>query len=394
MGVEILTSHSLHFEFATAQRIIFGAGRLSQVGLLADSMGTRILVVRGRSSGRSQYLINILADHDFFLTQFVVDREPTVDMIHIGVRIARESLCDLVIGIGGGSVIDAGKAIAALLTNEGDVFDYLEVIGRGKPLSSPPKPYIAIPTTAGTGAEVTRNAVLNSPEHQVKVSLRSPMMLPNIALIDPELTYTMPANITASTGLDALTQLIEAYVSKNANPLTDTICRAGIRHAARSLRRAYEDGGNSDARNGMALASLFGGMALANAKLGAVHGFAGPLGGMIQAPHGAICARLLPIVMDINLRVLKERSKDKKYLRRYDEISKILTGNNDVLADDGVEWVDDLCQELNIPPLSGFGLTPVDFPEVIERGKSSSSMKGNPIELTQIELEEILDRAI
>lgn len=211
----------------------------------------------------------------------------------------------MVIGLGGGSVLDAGKAIAALVTNLGNVFDYLEVIGKGQPLVNAPLPFIAIPTTAGTGTEVTRNAVLGSPAHGVKVSLRSPMMLPSLAIVDPELTYGLPPEITASSGLDALTQLIEPFVSVKANPMTDAICREGIRHAAKSLRTVYHNGADASAREGMSLASLFGGLALANAALGAVHGFAGPLGGMLNAPHGAICAKLLPLVMEVNIKVLR-----------------------------------------------------------------------------------------
>ena len=230
--------------------------------------------------------------------------------------------CDLIIGLGGGSAIDTGKAIAALLTNAGDPLDYLEVIGRGQALTDAPAPFIAIPTTAGTGAEVTRNAVLASPEHRVKVSLRSPLMLPRVALVDPELTYGLPPAITASTGLDALTQLIEPFVSIRANPLTDAICRDGMRRAARSLRRAYEEGTMlPPARTWPA--SLFGGLALANAGLGAVHGFAGPLGGLFPAPHGVICARLLPLIVEANVRALQERKPNTSVLQRYAEVARL-----------------------------------------------------------------------
>ncbi|MGQ9787550.1 MAG: iron-containing alcohol dehydrogenase, partial [Anaerolineae bacterium] len=311
-----------------------------------------------------------------------------------GVQCAQDAGCDLVIGIGGGSAIDAGKAIAALLTNPGDLFEYLEVIGHGRAIREPAAPLIAIPTTAGTGAEVTRNAVIISPQHRVKVSMRSPLMLPRVALVDPELTYSMPPTITASTGLDALTQVLEPYVSSRANAMIDPLVRDGMARAARSLRRAYEHGDDANAREDMALVSLFGGLALANAGLGAVHGFAAPLGGMLQAPHGAICARLLPFVMEVNIRALRTRQPDHYALPRYDEIARILTGNPQATAADGIAWVHELCRSLKIPPLSTYGLTQNDIPHVVERGAAASSMKGNPIPLTPEEMTEILTRAL
>src|SRR5208282_5705063 len=227
---------------------------------------------------------------------------------------------------GGGSAIDAAKAIAAMLTNKGELLDYVEIIGRGKPLTQPSAPFIAVPTTAGTGSEVTRNAVLASPEHRVKVSLRSPLMLPRVAVVDPELTYALPPAITASTGLDALTQLIEPFVCARANPMVDALCIEGIRRAARSLREVVHQNPGKSAREDMALASLFGGIALANAGLGAVHGFAGPMGGMFAAPHGALCAALLPGVMAANVAALRRRQPGGEGLRRYDEIARLLTG--------------------------------------------------------------------
>jgi alcohol dehydrogenase class IV len=280
------------------------------------------------------------------------------------------------------------------MTNRGDLLDYLEVIGRGKPLTYAPAPYIAVPTTAGTGSEVTRNAVLASPEHRVKVSLRSPSMLPRLAVVDPELTYSMPPAVTASTGLDALTQVLEPYISNQANPMTDAICREGLWRAARSLRRAYQDGSDAAAREDMALVSLFGGLALANAKLGAVHGFAGPLGGLFHAPHGTICARLLPYVMEANVRALQARMPESPSLARYDEVAQLLTGDNTARATDGVIWVQDLCQALDVSPLSNFGLSEDDFPMVVDKAQRASSMKGNPILLTDEELTHILRRAI
>jgi alcohol dehydrogenase class IV len=334
----------------------------------------------------------ILSTREIQFTEFEVHGEPTVEVVRAGAEIAHG--CEGVIGLGGGSVLDAGKAIAILATNPGDVFDYLEVIGKGEKLTRAPLPYIAIPTTAGTGAEVTRNAVIESPAHGVKVSLRSPLMLPGLALVDPELTFSLPPAITASTGLDALTQLIEPFVSVKANPMTDALCREGMRHAARALRRAYENGQDMEAREGMSLASLFGGLALANAALGAVHGFAGPLGGMLPAPHGAICARLLPSVMEANLKALEAREPGRPVLARYTEIAQILTGDPDATAPGGVTWLSELVRDLSIPPLSTYGMGREHFPEVVEKTLKASSFKGNPILLTEAELMGILERAL
>lgn len=385
---------SMLFEFATATRIIFGAGKLQEVGTLAAGMGKRALIVTGRSAERAAPLLDILADTRIEYVTFSVAGEPTTETARLGTQKAREEQCDLVIGFGGGSALDTGKAVAALLTNGGEPLDYLEVIGKGKPVTKASAPYIAIPTTAGTGTEVTRNAVLKSPEHQVKVSLRSPLLLPRIALIDPLLTYSLPPAVVASTGLDAFTQVLEPFVSHKANPLTDAICREGMARAARSLHQAYQHGDDPAAREDMALVSLFGGLALANAGLGAAHGFAGPLGGMFPAPHGAVCARLLPFVMAMNVRTLQNRQPKSEALRRYDEIAGMLTGISEAVAADGVAWVQELCAALRVPSLSEYGMRPDDIPAVAEKAARSSSMKGNPVVLTPDELQEILSQAL
>jgi alcohol dehydrogenase class IV len=380
------------FEFATANRIIFGAGKLNELADQLKGRAKRLLLVRGQSSDAIPRVREILSAGDIHIIEYEVHGEPTMDVVREGVKAARD--CDTVIGIGGGSVMDAGKAIAALVTNPGDILDYLEVIGKGHTLANAPLTYIAIPTTAGTGTEVTRNSVIESPEHGVKVSLRSPLMLPRIALVDPELTYSLPPAVTASSGLDALTQLIEPFVSVKANPMTDAICREGIHHAAKSLRRAYHNGADKDAREGMSLASLFSGLAMANAALGAVHGFAGPLGGMLHAPHGVICARLLPLVMEANLKALEARHAGHVAVERYIEIAQIVTGDKSASAQDGVKWVSELAGELNIPSLSMLGMTRERFLEAVEKTMKASSTKGNPILLTEAELAEILEKAM
>ena len=385
---------NMRFEFATAGRIIFGPGTHTESGPAAAELGRRALVVRGRNPARTKPLLSILEEANVEHSCFEVHTEPTVEQIAEGVNQARQTESDLVIGFGGGSVIDSAKAIAGLVTNPGMILDYLEVIGKGKQLSVPALPCIAIPTTAGTGAEVTRNSVLASPEHQVKVSLRSPFLLPRLAIIDPKLTFDLPSSVTASTGLDALTQLIEPYVSVRANPITDGFCIEGMRRAARSLRRAYEHGQDLSAREDMALASLFGGLSLANAGLGAVHGFAAPIGGMFPAPHGAVCAALLPHVMEVNLRAMRERLNNSEALRRYDSVAAILTGSDKAIAVDGIRWINEVCQALQVPGLRDYGVTEADIAVLVEKAAKASSMKANPIVLTDDELAEALRAAL
>ncbi len=384
----------MQFEFATATRIIFGPGTIEKVPSIAGHMAQRAALVIGKDKQRAQSFLRKLTDQGLQVLEFQMPVEPNLDVVREGVELARRSKCQLVIGLGGGSVLDTGKVLAAMLNNSGDLLDYLEVVGKGWKLGNPSVPYIAIPTTAGTGAEVTRNAVLGVPEQQVKVSMRSLLMLPRLAVVDPELTHSMPPQLTASTGLDALTQLLEAFVSNSANPLTDGLCREGLSRAGGSLRRAFQEGGDAQARENMSLASLFSGLALANAKLGAVHGLAGPLGGMIPAPHGVLCGRFLPWVMAANIKALRTRASDSPAIVRYGEVARILTGNPHSSAEDGAEWIKDLSQELGLPPLKEFGLNEGDFPAVVEKSRKASSMKGNPIVLADEELLEILYKAI
>ena len=271
--------------------------------------------------------------------------------------------------------------------------DYLEVIGKGQPLTVAPLPFIAVPTTAGTGSEVTRNAVLGSPEHGVKASLRSAAMLAKAAIVDPELTHDLPPHVTASSGLDALTQLIEPYVSPRANPITDALCRDGIPRAAVHLPRAYADGGDAEARENMSTVSLYGGLALANAGLGVVHGFASPIGGMFDAPHGAVCAAVMPFGMEANIAALRARAPEHPALARYGEIARWLTGHLGA-PEDGVAWVRELCRRLDVPPLGTYGITARNIPELVEKAARASSMKANPIVLTTAELTRVLEQAL
>lgn len=382
------------FEFVTAGRILFGPGAMDQAGTLAAELGHKVLIASGRPSQDTSALTKRLQNTGMEAVLFPVRGEPTIELVHEATELARAEHCDLLIGFGGGSAIDTAKATAALLANGGEPLDYLEVIGKGKPITRASTPWIAIPTTAGTGAEVTRNAVLGSHQYAVKVSLRSPFMLPRVALVDPELTLSVPPAVTASTGMDTLAQLIEPFVSVRANPFTDAFCREGMQRVARSLRKAYQHGDDRNAREDMALASLWGGLALANAGLGAVHGFAGPIGGMYSAPHGAVCAKLLSPVMAMNVQALRERNPGSSVLKRYDEVAQLLTGRPSAIASDGVTWVQELCRALAIAPLSAYGLSGNDLPDLVVKSIPASSMQANPIKLTPDEMRAVLAEAL
>jgi alcohol dehydrogenase class IV len=384
----------LRFEFATAGRIIFGPGTVSELGPMARAIGRRAFVVTGKDKIRHAGVISDLEGAGLGCTLFGIAGEPSVSAVRDGAALFRSAGCELLIAIGGGSVIDAGKAIAALASNPGDVLDYLEVVGKGQALTIPPYPMIAVPTTAGTGSEVTRNAVLGSPEHRVKASMRSPTMLPRVAIVDPQLSAGLPPAITASTGLDALTQLIEPYVCSRANPLTDGFCLDGLRSVKRSLARAFANGGDAAARAGMSWASVLGGLALANAGLGVVHGFAAPIGGMFEAPHGAVCAAILPHGMEANIRALRAHDPESEALARYREIACVLTDDREAIPEDGVRWVRQLVLSLRIPGLAAYGIRAGQLADIVEKAARASSMKTNPVVLTQAELMSILEQSI
>jgi alcohol dehydrogenase class IV len=379
------------FEFATAGRVIFGAGRSADLPGLLAGYGSRVLVCTGASPYRHA---DLLAGLSLPTVVFPVAGEPTVDLARAAVAVAREHGADAVAAIGGGSVIDTGKTAAMLLGNGGDPLDYLEVIGSGQAISRPSVPCVAVPTTAGTGAEVTANAVLASPEHQMKVSLRAATMLPRAALVDPLLTVSCPQEVTAASGMDALTQCLEPFVSPRASPLSDALAREGIRRAAAGLRRAHADGTDLAARADMAVASMAGGMALANAKLGAVHGLAGVLGGTVAVPHGVACAALLAPVIEANVAALRAAGPpDHLALARYAEAAALLTGDPTATIEDGVAWVRQTLALLAIPGLGTFGLVPGQFGGIAAQALRSSSMQGNPVALGEAGLRAILARA-
>ena len=384
----------MRFEFSTATQIVFGAGTLAQAGKLARPWGRRALLVTGRSPRRAERLLRLLTEAGIEATVFSVDGEPTLATVSSAVATAREVGAEMVVGFGGGSAIDTAKAAAGLLANPADLLDYLEVIGRGQPLPHPAAPWMAIPTTAGTGAEVTRNAVLGVPDQGVKVSWRSPHLVARVALVDPELTLGLPPAATAASGMDAMAQLLEAYVCTRANPMTDALCAAGLPRSARAFPAVWSDPRDLAARSELALASLWSGLALANAGLGAVHGFAAPVGGLFPAPHGAVCAVLLAPVMSANLAALRARAGRDPALGRYDEVGRWLTGRPGAKAEDGIAWVRRWVAGLGLPGLAAYGVTTERLAEIVARAKAANSMKANPIALTDDELAGALAAAL
>lgn len=388
------TGIPMRFEFATAAQIVFGPGTLAQAGTLARPWGRRALVVTGRTPQRAQRLEGFLAGAGIEARVFPVAAEPTLAAVGCAVCAAREARADMVIGFGGGSAIDTAKAAAGLLSNPGNLLDYLEVVGHGRPLPHPAVPWMAIPTTAGTGAEVTRNAVLGVPDRGVKVSWRSPHLLARVALVDPELTLELPPCATAASGMDALTQLLEAYVCNRANPLTDALCEAGLPRIARAFPAVWRDPRDLSARTDLALSSLWSGLALANAGLGAVHGLAAPIGGLLPAPHGAVCAVLLAPVMSANLAALRARDSGGAALGRYEAIGRWLSGRPDAGPEDAVAWVRNWVAELGLPGLAAYGVSAGMIAEIVARAQSANSMKANPIALGADELAGALAAAL
>ncbi|GAB4473357.1 MAG: iron-containing alcohol dehydrogenase [Anaerolineales bacterium] len=378
-------------EFYVPTKIILGEGAVQKLGELTRAFGRRVLVFGSPTERFRDLLDSQLRINGETYFYYPVTGEPTVEGVLKAIEFGREKHADVIIGIGGGSVLDTAKAVSGLLANEGDLYDYLEVIGKGQSMTKAALPFIAIPTTAGTGTEVTKNAVIGDPEQKVKVSLRSPLICPRVAIVDPELTIQNPPQVTAQSGMDALTQLIEPFVSNQPNDIVDALCRDGIRRASRALPKAYRNPIDREARRELAIASLFSGIALANAKLGAVHGFAGVLGGMYGAPHGAICAALLPAAIEVNLSILIERFPNSQYLKRYRELAQILDLRDEKEL---VDWARNLNSQMLIPSLAELGVKREDFEIIATKAAKASSMKGNPVTLTKPEMFTILEKAM
>jgi alcohol dehydrogenase class IV len=383
----------INFQLTIPADVRFGVGRIGEVPqALADLGASRVLLVTGRSTSRADSVRSALIDASISTIPFAVATEPSIERVRAAVALIAEAGCDAVLGFGGGSALDVAKAAAVLAATGTDPMDHLEVIGAGRPISSPGLPCVAVPTTAGTGSEVTRNSVLSG--GGVKASLRSPLMLPRISVIDPDLLAGLPGPTIAASGMDALSQLIEPLLSRRANPFCDALARDGIRRSARSLRRAYEEGmEDPGVREDLALASLFSGMCLANSGLGAVHGIAAAAGARLSAPHGAVCAAVLAAVMELNLQALRERAPEHAALARMSEVANLLTSRNDATPEDAIDWLQEVTSALSIPGLSSYGLNETEMEAVVTAAQNASSMRGNPIELNDAEVGEILTRS-
>jgi alcohol dehydrogenase class IV len=386
---------SVRFDVAAPADIRFGAGRVAEVpASLADLGVRRTLVITGATPGRADAVRTGLQEAGIESYVYPISGEPSVDVVRAGVAALSSAGCDGVLGYGGGSALDSAKAIAALAASGSGPLDHLEVIGAGQPLTGPAFPCVAVPTTAGTGSEVTRNAVLSAGE--TKASLRSPELLPRVAIVDPDLLLGLAPSVIASGGLDALSQVIEPFLSARANPFTDALAREGIQRSVRSLRRASEQGMDADPqiRDDLALASLFGGLCLANSGLGAIHGFAAGLGARLKAPHGALCGALLPATFQVNYEALSRRKPNHPALDRISEVAQMLIGRRTARPEAAVEWLVDLKDALGVPGLAHYGIVESQIPVLVDAGRKASSMRGNPITLTDEELTSILIRSL
>jgi alcohol dehydrogenase class IV len=380
----------VRFDLAIPADVRFGAGRVSEVPAALAALGaSRVLVITGRTTSRADAIRAALTEADIASVLFGVATEPSIERVRAAMELISETGCDAVLGFGGGSALDVAKAAAVLATSGTDPMEHLEVIGAGRPIERPGLPCIAVPTTAGTGSEVTRNSVLSG--GGVKASLRSPLLLPKVAVVDPDLLVGVPPPTIAASGMDALSQLIEPLLSSRANPFTDALARDGIHRSARSLHRAYQEGmEDAGVREDLALASLFGGMCLANSGLGAVHGIAAAAGARLSAPHGAVCAAVLAAAVEVNLRALRDRAPDHPALRRMAEVASLLAGQSEATPEDAIAWLQELTAALSIPGLASYQLSEDQIPVVATDAQKASSMRGNPIELSEEEVSEIL----
>jgi alcohol dehydrogenase class IV len=373
------------FRLITPGRILFGDGTIRQVGREAKALGRRALVLTGgmslQASGRLNEIVGLLGEAGLQATVFSgVEPEPSLDTVERGRQRLREARCDVVIAVGGGSALDVGKAIAAL-ANEAEP---VEVFHAGKEITKPGLPSICAPTTAGTGSEVTPNSVLTNARTSYKASIRGGDLMPRIAIVDPELTHTLPPRETAYSGLDALVQAIESFTSRGANPVTDLLAREAIQRIAKALPRAYEDSANAEARADVALGSLLAGIALANARLGLVHGLAHPVGATWHIPHGLACALLLPHVMRFNLEAARA-----KYARLAEDLC--LEGGAEAFVRHAV----DLCARLGAAgPLRDYGAREEDIEGMVEPTLASGSTQHNPRPVTAEDVRAMLREAV
>lgn len=395
------------FRLARVPQIILRNGALADLPSIAASYGRNILLVTGAKSffaapGANNLPEKFLAN-GLTIFHVTVPGEPSPAAINEATARFREAVVDLVVSIGGGSVMDAGKAISAMLTAEGSVTDYLEVVGKhGHPGTK--VPFIAIPTTSGTGSEATKNAVISQVgKDGFKRSLRHENFVPDLALIDPELTLNCPPEITAAAGMDCFTQLAEAYLSTKANEFTDALALRGIEAISRSLVRSYTDGDDIDARSDMSFAALMSGICLANAGLGAVHGLAGTIGALHGIPHGVVCGTLMAAANKLNVRELRRLSQAgsptgefsasgiSATLGKYATLGRIFADasgrNDDWYIDFFIDYLHAVTYRLSIPRLSSYGLEKEDLQEIVNQ----SDVKNNPVKLADDHLTEILN---
>lgn len=379
----------MQFALAAPARIEFGRGKAALVAPAVIALGLRVLLVRGRSVAWADTLESDLKAQGAAVTVVYGSGEPDLPLLLEFVEQARANQIDVVVGVGGGSVIDLAKALAALVPAPAGPMRYLEVVGEGKPLEAAPLPFVAVPTTSGTGAEVTKNAVIGIPEAGRKVSLRDDRMLANVAVIDPALTDGCPASVTLASGLDAIVQVIEPYLSSRATVLTDALCREAIPIGISALVTLM-DREDPEARDAMSLTSVYGGLALANAGLGAVHGVAGVLGGATGIAHGVICGRFLcPVLRDHdNAPDLPESTRDRlQQVKKW--IGEALGTDEDASVDALEQWMG----AAGLPDLHRLIDEPVDADAIAAASAMSSSMKGNPVTIPQARLAEMIAKA-
>lgn len=385
------------FAVAALPRIVFGAGRIAELPQLIAEYGSRVLLVTGRhsflNSCHGPALMQALAQAGISHEIFVVEGEPSPEMVDAAVAQYRASGLDVVVGIGGGSVLDAAKAIAGLLPTGNSVLDHLEDVGRGLPYNGPSLPLIAVPTTAGTGSEATKNAVLSRHGREgFKKSFRHDCLVPKVALVDPQLLAACPSHLIAAQGMDAFTQLLESYVSLRANPFTDALAWSGLEAVAGGFWAAWEGGdapAASAGRSAMAYAALLSGITLAQVGLGSVHGLAQPLGSLFPVPHGVACGTMLAAATAANLQALRERAPESIALEKYARVGRLLTGDTaldeaaaaQALVDTLAGWI----EKLSLPHLGSFGITADDIPAIVAASRNNS-MKSNPVLLTDGEI--------
>ncbi|MCF8363046.1 MAG: iron-containing alcohol dehydrogenase [Prolixibacteraceae bacterium] len=383
----------MDFTFSNTPKIIFGEGRLEQITSYISKFGNKTLVITGKSFPESVYgqkFFSKLKKHDFSYIHEVIHGEPTPEHID---NIKNNSIRlspNVVVAIGGGSIMDAGKAVSAMLCEDGPITDFLEGVGTKQP-SGIKVPLITVPTTSGTGSEATKNAVITQyGKNAFKKSLRHDNFVPDIALIDPNLTITCPPEVTASSGMDAFTQLFESYLSTNASSLTNALAFDGIKHIFSSLQQAVTNGNDIISRTGMSYAALLSGITLANAGLGVIHGFAQPLGSLFPIPHGVVCANLMGPANQITVEKLRSEN-DTETLKNYANIAHLLYPDMDEkeATDKLLQYINQLTKKFNIPKISSFGVNSTHYDTII----NSTGLKNHPVKLNQDELKMILENA-